>query len=242
MRLAPPLGPRAALRWAAVEPILRELEPHNILEIGCGLGTFGYRFAVRAQYVGVEQDHESFVVAERRIAPVGGRVVHGTPEMLNASEMFDLLCAFEVLEHIEDDRAALASWIKRLNPGGNVLVSVPAWPERFGPSDERVGHFRRYTPQSLEELMREVGCSEVRHVVYGWPLGYALDFFYHQLAKHVLPQLGESKSARTAASGRTPQPRGSLAGAAIELGTAPFAAMQKLRPEDGVGLVGVGTT
>ncbi|MBO0729928.1 MAG: class I SAM-dependent methyltransferase [Acidimicrobiaceae bacterium] len=217
------------------------MKPRTILEIGCGLGSFGYRFATRAHYVGLEQDRDSFEVAESRIAPVGGRVLHGTPDMLDPSETFDLVCAFEVIEHIADDHGALAAWTKRVNAGGSVLVSVPAWPDRFGPSDERVGHLRRYTPQNLDTLLREVGCQGVRHIVYGWPLGYALDFFYDQLAKHVLPPLGESTSARTAASGRTPQPQVNFVGVAIGLATAPFAAMQKLRPRDGVGLVGVGT-
>lgn len=241
LKLAPPLGPRATLRWATIKPILDELKPSSILEVGCGLGSFGYRFANRAQYVGVEQDRDSYQVAESRIVPVGGRVVHGTPEALDPSESFDLVCAFEVIEHISDDCGALKAWAERLKPDGRVLVSVPAWPERFGPSDERVGHMRRYTPSDLDALLRDVGCHDVRHVLYGWPLGYALDSFYDQLAKYVLPKLGESPSARTAASGRTPQPRGSLVGVAIEWGTSPFVAMQKLHPDKGVGLVGIGT-
>ncbi len=42
------------------------------------------------------------------------------------AESFDLLTAFEVLEHIEDDAGALASWLELVKPGGQILISVPA--------------------------------------------------------------------------------------------------------------------
>ena len=46
---------------------------------------------------------------------------------------FDLVMAFEVLEHIEDERGALASWVARVRPGGHLLLSVPAHHRRWGP-------------------------------------------------------------------------------------------------------------
>ena len=151
----PPLSPMATLRWSVVARILAQLAPKRVLEVGCGQGGFGARIAALpgvGHYVGVEPDETSWAVAHERITPLGGEVRLGTSDLLGADEHFDLVCAFEVIEHIEDDRAALASWAAHLVPGGTVLVSVPAGPERFGPMDALVGHYRRYTPAQLVGL------------------------------------------------------------------------------------------
>ena len=80
-----------------------------------------------------------------------------------------------MLEHIEDDEAALTRWLRPLRPGGWVLVSVPHGRDRFGPQDERVGHHRRYDRADLESLLARAGLGELTVVSYGFPLGNALD-------------------------------------------------------------------
>jgi SAM-dependent methyltransferase len=217
------------------------MQPSRVLEVGCGQGAFGARISVLAKYVGVELDAESATVAKARIEPVGGRVLNGTIEMLEESTLFDLVCAFEVLEHLEDDVAALESWKTRLAPGGAVLVSVPAWPERFGPWDTAVGHYRRYAPDELDEVLSRAGYRDPEHALYGWPLAYITEPVRNTIARRTLTRRPASNEARTASSGRSLQSRGTL-GRAIMLGATPFAFMQRLRPARGVGLVGVGRT
>jgi len=46
--------------------------------------------------------------------------------------IYDMVCAFEVLEHLKRDEAALRDWITLVRPGGHLVLSVPAGPERFG--------------------------------------------------------------------------------------------------------------
>src|SRR5688500_3683867 len=150
---APPLTARARLRWAVVGPLLGRLAPTSILELGWGQGGFGARLAGLAGYTGVEPDESSWAVASERVTPLGGTVLHGDHRKVPEDATFDLVCAFEVLEHIADDRTTLAEWVPFARPGGHVLLSVPAGPERFGPSDELVGHYRRYTPAQLAGLM-----------------------------------------------------------------------------------------
>jgi SAM-dependent methyltransferase len=70
---------------------------------------------------------------------------------------FDLIALLDVLEHVEDDSALLVELAARLAPGGSLLVSVPMWPELYGEGDRMAGHFRRYTPESLLEAVREAG-------------------------------------------------------------------------------------
>jgi SAM-dependent methyltransferase len=236
---APPLSPMATLRWAVTKPMLAELSPRRVFEVGCGQGGFGARIAATgAQYVGVEPDQTSFSVASERIEPLGGRVLNGTSDLVDATEQFDLICAFEVIEHLPDDRHALVDWTRRLAPGGHVVVSVPAWPDRFGSMDALVGHYRRYAPDQLDELFRSMGYLDVRHVLYGWPLGYVLEAGRNIVARRRGSASEDSMTSRSATSGRLFQPKRAL-GTAIRWGTWPFAAIQRLRPETGVGLVAV---
>lgn len=227
----------ATMRWAVVKPVLDRLRPTRVLEIGCGQGGFGSRIAARSEYVGIEMDRRSFDAASRRVGAMGGRVLHGTTDLLEPGERFDLVCAFEVVEHIEDDVGALASWREYLNPGGSVVVSVPAWPLRFGPSDEMAGHFRRYTPEDLDGVLVKGGYDDPGHTLYGWPLGYWLEPARHVAAQRRLRRTPQSMEDRTAGSGRFFQPL-PVAGHAVSAATRPFAALQARRPHQGVGLVG----
>jgi len=223
-----------------VEQILDELQPQRILEIGCGLGGFGARMAARAGYVGVEADLRSSQAARACIDPVGGSVVHGTVDDLGPGKTFDLVCAFEVLEHIDDDQGALGEWAARVAPGGSLLLSVPAGPDRLGKWDESVGHFRRYDGAQLDRLLRACALTEVRHRYYGWPLGFVTEGIRNRVAERRAGRSDPASfQARTAASGRQLQP-GRGVGAAIRIAIVPWVAAQRLRPATGVGLVGVG--
>ncbi|MCA9606991.1 MAG: methyltransferase domain-containing protein, partial [Myxococcales bacterium] len=88
---------------------------------------------------------------------------------------FDLVMAFEVLEHIEDDAAALEEWCSWLAPGGHLLLSVPAHQRRWNPTDVWAGHFRRYERDELAARLAAAGL-EVRSLeCYGFPLANALE-------------------------------------------------------------------
>jgi len=68
---------------------------------------------------------------------------------------FDAAVCLNVLEHIEDDRQALGSLRASLEPGGRLLLLVPAHPALFGPMDRLAGHFRRYTRKMLAERLAQ---------------------------------------------------------------------------------------
>ena len=232
-----PLSPLASLRWALVDPLVAAAGGGDILEIGCGQGGIGSRLAARGRYLGLEPDASSCEVARARIEPLGGRVRCATLDALDPGLRFDVVCAFEVLEHLEDDGAALGEWVKRLRPGGTLIVTAPAWPERFGAWDAAVGHFRRYTPEQLGLLLEAAGLAETAEVVYGWPLGDVLEKGRNLLAGRA--RAGSSTAARTAASGRQLQP-GRWSGPAIRAGITPFVRLQSMRPDRGPALLGHG--
>lgn len=233
----PPMTLTAWLRYDLVRRLLDRLDTvHTVLEIGVGEGALGARLAELYRYVGMEQDATSWQRAKARVERFGGTVLHGDPSILQADATFDLICVFEVLEHIEDDRAALRSWRGHLNPGGSLIISVPAFAERFGPWDERAGHYRRYEPEQLSGLLNETGYGEPLVWTYGFPLGNGLEWLRHRVARRQAP--GASLAERTAASGRALQPPAAL-GWATWLASLPFRLIQRrfLESRRGIGLL-----
>jgi SAM-dependent methyltransferase len=207
-----------------------------VLEIGAGEGALAARLARRYDYLGLEPDRRSFLTAEERLGELGsGKVLNAAVEELPAGALFDLVCGFEVLEHIEDDRGALRSWREHVRPGGWMMLSVPAWRSRWGSSDVRVGHYRRYDRDDMEALLTDAGLTDRELYVYGFPLGYLLQTGWKLLSRRTAPQ---THAERSASSGRWLQPPAAL-GWMTQIGTAPFRVMQRpfLRTNLGTGLV-----
>jgi SAM-dependent methyltransferase len=237
----PPLSPHAWLHYDVVRRLLPD-PPGRLLEVGCGQGSMGARLAQRADYLGVEPDVSSASAAEARLAAVGrGEVRVGDLAVLGDEERFDTVCAFEVLEHLEDDAGALQSWVERLVPGGTLLLSTPAFASRFGPMDELVGHYRRYEPDALAAALTGAGLVDVRVVVYGAPLGFALERARNAIGRRRLRAAAQtSMTERTHGSGRLLQPDRAGVGLLTQAATLPFRRMQRVWPHAGTGLVARG--
>jgi SAM-dependent methyltransferase len=135
--------------------IRRDIRPPanaEILELGCGtghnlamLGEFGHVDAL-------ELDDEARSVAEKRL----GRQVRSAPlpELAGVPERhYDLIGAFDVIEHIDDDTAALASIATKLKPGGKFILTVPAHRWMWSAHDVVNHHKRRYSKRSLRKLV-----------------------------------------------------------------------------------------
>src|ERR1700761_7864261 len=101
-----PLAPNAWLRFDLISRMF-PAGVTDVLEVGCGQGAIGARLAQRCHYLGVEPDETSFDVARQRVAALCAGEVRRMSSAELGDERFDLVCAFEVLEHIEADDAAL---------------------------------------------------------------------------------------------------------------------------------------
>lgn len=198
----------AWLRWDVIERLLPE--NGRLLEIGPGVGSISNRLVRRFNYVGVELSRSSAVATRDRVRALGGRVVNGSVECIDAE--FDVLCAFEVLEHIEDDVRAIRTWARCLQDDGRLLLTVPADPGLFGANDDLAGHYRRYTPEALRDVLVDGGMRVERMETIGGPAGYLLKWARDQRAKRI-DVLDKPKCYKTLASGRIRQP-GRLMGAA----------------------------
>ncbi len=217
--------------WLRYGVFRRLLPPdvRSVLEIGAGMGAVGSLLSRELTYVGLEPDSVSSGIAKDRVGGTG-TVLPISAEEFDAPDRFDAACAFEVLEHIEDERAALSSWQRHVRHGGWLFLSVPAG-RKLGPTDRRQGHLRRYDRDGLTSLLNEVGLTDVTVVTIGFPIGYLMTAVSDQLARR-RPHAAVIQE-RTSASGRWMQPSGSSA--TIRRATAGvFGVVQ--RPFGGTGL------
>ena len=235
---APPLTTMAWLRHDQILDQVAARRPASVLEVGAGQGAMGWRLAGQADYVGLEPDERSSAVAAERLRG-RGEIRTGGLECLGGAERFDMVCAFEVLEHIDDDIGALRAWRERLHPGGSLLISVPAHRARFGRSDEAVGHFRRYDRSDLAETIAAAGFDDIDIRPYGAVLGPALE----RVRNGVLAVRPPSDdTGGTSGSGRLLQPDHRVTASAMRGVAAPFRRLQRTRVgHRGVGWVAVAT-
>jgi SAM-dependent methyltransferase len=236
----PALALNTWLRYDVVQRLWRRIGPvERIVEVGAGLGAVGVRLAENARhYTGYEPDATSAAVARSRFEKLGrGEVVVALLEENPAAGDADVLVAFEVLEHIDDDIAALRSWATHVKPGGWLMISVPGFQDRFGPFDTHVGHLRRYDPDLLRQRLLAAGLEPVEIRPYGWGLGYALEHARNLVAKRAAAKVASKSAAeRTAGSARIMQPPDSI-GFLTAAAVAPFRLLQRAQPDKGTGIV-----
>jgi len=143
-----------ARRRILAELIRREVHPaadSRILEIGCGTGHNLAMLSGFGHVDGLELDDEAAALSEKRL----GRVIIRSPlpELDGVSNDYDLIGAFDVIEHIDDDHAALAAIATRLKPGGKFIMTVPAHPWMWTAHDVANHHKRRYSKRALRALV-----------------------------------------------------------------------------------------
>lgn len=148
------------LIWA-----LRQYFPHanTFCEIGCGTG-----FVL----AGIEQAFPHLVlwgseVSSAGLACAAERVRTGTLVQMDArripfAQEFDVLGAFDVLEHIEEDDLVLAQMHRAVVSGGGIMVTVPQHAFLWSQADTDAGHVRRYAARELQEKIRQAGFTLLR--------------------------------------------------------------------------------
>ncbi|MGI8434064.1 MAG: class I SAM-dependent methyltransferase [Nocardioidaceae bacterium] len=141
----------------------------SVLEVGAGLGDFASQFDGLTRLVVTDVDpacvrhmaqrFEGHPEAEARQLDLGSAPLTAGPPV-------STVVAINVLEHIEDDAGALRSLATLVRPGGNLVLWVPGYMQLYGDFDRRVGHVRRYTPDTLRDAIARAGlrCEQARPV------------------------------------------------------------------------------
>lgn len=87
------------------------------------------------------------------------------------NDAFDLVCALDIVEHVEDDDAALAELARVAASGAVVLISTPLFESCWTAFDDLVGHRRRYEPEQLVEKLARHGLELKESAAYGMQPG-----------------------------------------------------------------------
>jgi SAM-dependent methyltransferase len=82
-------------------------------------------------------------------------VAEGTIDQLDAALQYDAILYIDVLEHIEDDAGEVRNAVRRLRPGGRLIILAPAHQYLYSAFDKAIGHYRRYNLARLRELTPE---------------------------------------------------------------------------------------
>jgi 2-polyprenyl-3-methyl-5-hydroxy-6-metoxy-1,4-benzoquinol methylase len=160
----------------------------RVMEIGCGCGNFTRNILDREAVLALDTDHDCL-----------DRIRHRFPGQNNLRSLLcdaddlrsfdearsfqaDSIVCLNVLEHIEDDRGAVASMASLLPPGGLIVLIVPAFPSLYGPIDRKLDHFRRYRRASMMKLAND--CSlEIKKLHYMNFAGFFGWWFNARIAK-----------------------------------------------------------
>ena len=147
----------------------------RVIDVGAGIGTFVEQLAPSCELVvAVEPDTTDAGVLRQRFADARNvRVEERDAISIGEADVggpFDAAICFNVLEHIDDDVAALRAMASQLVAGGRLCLLVPAHPQLYGEIDRNVGHVRRYDRASLRT---QLAAAELTPLVlrYVNPLG-----------------------------------------------------------------------
>ena len=152
------VGPDRFNTWPLVQSLL---PPSGLrLEVAPGLRP---RLPIEAtQFVDISAP------ALKMLGERGGHVTLGEVTALPfADATFELVCALDIIEHVDDEDGALSEISRVAKPGGALLISTPLHPSRWTAFDDFVGHKRRYEPPQLLQKLSEHQLTVERSAVFG---------------------------------------------------------------------------
>lgn len=142
---------------------VRPQETALILDVGCGTGTTLRCLSPYGRGMGVDIEWSALEYTRRRGI---SRVVQSTAsDLAFGDDTFDLICALDILEHVDDDSRALRECYRTCKPGGLVLITVPAYRFLWGRQDEISRHRRRYVASDVRQRVAKAGFS-IRRLTY----------------------------------------------------------------------------
>jgi len=156
--------------------LVRKELGRRVLEVGCGLGNFTRLLLDREAVIAVDVEPACIRRLEQRYAHRNNLHTFvcdvAAPEFRNlASLRPDTCVCLNVLEHVEDERAALESMASVLVPRGVIVLLLPAFQSLYGPIDRNLGHYRRYSRGALRQLAHRTGLR-IRKVQYTNAIGF----------------------------------------------------------------------
>lgn len=123
------------------------------LNIGAATGTTSDMLTSFGEVMSVEFDENCYQFTKKFLSTP---IIQGSiTDLPFKDNQYDLVCAFDVIEHVENDVKAIDEMIRVCKPGGHIAITVPAYMFLWGPHDLVNHHFRRYTLNQLTTLIQQ---------------------------------------------------------------------------------------
>lgn len=198
--------PRYLLRKNAIISLLRKIDTRGMtaLEFGYGSGdmlnefgrmgmkVYGYDYSDDAKAIALEIVNNSQYSKNIHLL---------SSEKQITKRKYDIIFAFEVLEHVEDDYRILRKWKNLLKNDGRLIISVPAHLSDWNAADVFAGHFRRYERKNLISLLDDAGYEVDTFWNYGYPLTKVTDIMRNLVFKNRFKKVKLSVEGYTKVSG-----------------------------------------
>jgi len=144
---------RLSILEKKVSQLVSDKSSPRILNIGIATGATSIMLQKYGEVTSLEYDKDccEFVREQCKLDVIQGSMT----ELPFTDNEYDLVCAFDVVEHIEDDSTAIAELKRVMKSTGNFFLTVPAFMILWSEHDEINHHFRRYTRANFKELLKE---------------------------------------------------------------------------------------
>jgi len=175
-------GPMARHSHRLMATMTRDLAPASILDVGCGEGSLLRALSHQhsaACLAGFEFAENAVRLARQRLPTAEFHIGDITQDAL--AQTFDLVVCADVVEHLDDDEAALKQMARMVSPGGRLIVATLRGRQRA--VEAHVGHVRNYAEGELQDKLTRTGLTIERVTAWGFP-------FFSPLYRDVLDLLG----------------------------------------------------
>lgn len=154
-------------RRSIIKTFLEKLKFKNkikILEIGCGTGSNINLLNNYGSVSVLEPNELALSFLNKKNLKIDNIKIGNCPKDINLQEKFDLVCLFDVLEHIEEDKETIHKLSSILSSNGHLFITVPAYNWLWSDHDERLMHKRRYSIKNLKKLVPND--LNIKHLTY----------------------------------------------------------------------------
>jgi SAM-dependent methyltransferase len=182
--------------YTTIAPLLK----NEILEIGSGLGNisaFAVREGLSITLSDIDPGYNQLLKEKFSSYPNVNDILcinlqqPGFAEhYVSLKEKFDTIFLLNVIEHLEDDRAAVENCRFMLKQGGNLIILAPAYPSLYCRFDKELGHYRRYTRKSLQAILSPSAFTILQNRYFNFP-GIAGWFWFGKTLQRKMIGQGE---------------------------------------------------
>lgn len=162
---------------------------HNLtgpfLDVGCGNGDVALYFAQKGWHgMAIDPSSTAIQQAHLTLAQYTNLVTVGQQNLSTINQTFNTIFAFDVIEHIDNDREFIRAIRGKIDHKGALIISVPIKPKEWRWDDNFYGHVRRYELNELFKILREAQLE----VVESWDCTFPFFWLMRRVYTKLFPK------------------------------------------------------